>query len=91
MQYPHHIYLDLDVINNNHTPGVSPPYLRCEEVRNTPFLDGDNSEYFCSIVGFTSQQLAIPCRCAYLSLLCRTIRRYPPFVLTLRSINWRRT
>ena len=52
---PHHVYLDLDVIINNHTPGVSPPYLRFEEIRNTPFLDGDNSEYFCSIVRFTIQ------------------------------------
>ena len=34
---PHHVYLDLDVINNNHMPGVSPPYLRYEESRNTPF------------------------------------------------------
>ena len=55
MQDPHHVYLDLDVINNNHTPGVSPPYLRFEEIRNTPFLDGDNSAYFCSIVRLTIQ------------------------------------
>ena len=47
--------LDLDVINNNNTPGASPPYLRCEEIKNTPSLDGDNSEYFCSIVRFTIQ------------------------------------
>ena len=55
MQDPHHVCLDLDIINNNHTPGVSPPYLRFEEIRNTPFLDGDSSEYFCSIVRFTIQ------------------------------------
>ena len=55
MQDPHHVYLDLDVINNNHTPGGSPPYLRFEEIKNMPFLDGDSSEYFCSIVRFTIQ------------------------------------
>ena len=55
MQDPHHVYLDLDVINNNHTPGGSPPYLRFEEIRNMPFLDGDSSEYFCGIVRFTIQ------------------------------------
>ena len=53
MQDPHHVYLDLDVINNNHTPGGSPPYLRFEEIRNMPLLDGDIAEYFCSIVRFT--------------------------------------
>ncbi len=31
------------------------PYLRFEEIRNTPFLDGDSAEYFCSIVRFTIQ------------------------------------
>ena len=55
MQDHHHVYLDLDVINNNHTPGVSPPYLRFEEIMKTLFLDGDSSEYFCSIVRFTIQ------------------------------------
>ena len=55
MQDPHHVYLDLDVINNNHTPGGSPPYLRVEEIKNMHVLDGDNSEYFCSIVRFTMQ------------------------------------
>ena len=39
MQDPDHVYLDLDVINNNHTPGGSPPYLRFEEIRNImPFF-----------------------------------------------------
>ena len=55
MQDPHHIYLDLDVINNNYTQEGPIPYLRFEETRNTPFLEGDNSEYFCSIVRFTIQ------------------------------------
>jgi hypothetical protein len=55
MPDPHHAHLDLDVINNSHTPGASPPYLRLDESRNTPFLDGGNSEYCCSIVRFTIQ------------------------------------
>ena len=55
MQDPQYVYLDIDVISNNHTPGVSPPYLRFNEIRNTPFLDGDSSEYCCSIVRFTIQ------------------------------------
>ncbi|MFM7989119.1 MAG: hypothetical protein ACKPKO_58380, partial [Candidatus Fonsibacter sp.] len=29
--------------------------MRFEKIRNTPFLDGDSSEYFCSIVRFTIQ------------------------------------
>ena len=49
MNDPHHVYLDLDVINNNEDNKVVPT-LRFEEIRNTPFLDGDSSEYFCSIV-----------------------------------------
>ena len=52
MHDPHHVYLDLDVINNDYKHDGSPPYLRFEEIRNTPFLYGDNSEYFCSIVRF---------------------------------------
>ena len=55
MSDPNHIYLDLDVINNNYNQGDQPPYLRFEEIRNTPFLDGDSSDYFCSIVRFTIQ------------------------------------
>lgn len=55
MHDPHHADLDLDVINHDYKHGGSPPYLRFEEMRNTPFLDGDNSEYFCIIVRFTMQ------------------------------------
>jgi len=54
MNDPHHVYLDLDVINNNEDNKVVPT-LRFEEIRNTPFLDGDSSEYFCSIVRFSIQ------------------------------------
>ena len=55
MDDPHHVYLDLDVINNDYKHDGTPPYLRFEEIRNTPFLDGDSSEYFCSIMRFTIQ------------------------------------
>ena len=55
MQDPHHVYLDLDVINNNYTQEGPIPYQRFEETRNTPFLEGDSSEYFCSIVRFSIQ------------------------------------
>ena len=55
VQDPHHVYLDLDVTNNDYTANKTRPYLRFEEIRNTPFLDGDSAEYFCSIVRFTIQ------------------------------------
>ena len=55
LQDPHHVYLDLDVINNDYTTNGTRPYLRFEEIRNTPFLDGDSAEYFYSIVRFTIQ------------------------------------
>ena len=31
------------------------PALRFEETRNTPFLEGDSSKYFCSIIRFSIQ------------------------------------
>ena len=55
MHDPHHVHLDLDVINNEYKHDGPPPYLRFEETKNTPFLDGDSSEYFCSIMRFTIQ------------------------------------
>ena len=55
MSKPIHTYLDLDVLNNNLTSTTVAPQLRFEEIRNTPFLDGDSSEYFCSIVRFSIQ------------------------------------
>ena len=55
MSKPIHDYLDLDVVNNNLNSNTNAPQLRFEENRNTPFLDGDCSEYFCSIVRFSIQ------------------------------------
>ena len=53
-QQPYHVYMDLDAINNNYGAS-SPPQLRLEETRDHPFLEGDSSEYFCSIVRFSIQ------------------------------------
>ena len=46
MSKPIHTYLDLDVVNNNLNSNAVAPQLRFEENRNTPFLEGDSSEYF---------------------------------------------
>ena len=54
-QQPYHIYLDLDVLNNSVASGAKPQQLVFEETRNTPFLDGDASEYFSSIIRFSIQ------------------------------------
>ena len=51
---PYHVYMDLDVINNDYT-STKHPQLRFEETRNTPFLDGDSADYFCSILRFSIQ------------------------------------
>ena len=55
MSAPIHTYLDLDVVNNNLVSETVAPALRFEETRNTPFLEGDTSDYFCSIVRFSIQ------------------------------------
>ena len=52
MHDPHHVYLDLDDINDDYTHDGAPPYLRFAVIRNTPYLDGDCSKYFCSIMRF---------------------------------------
>ena len=54
MNDPYHVYMDLDVINNDYNT-TSKPSLRFEETRNTPFLPGDSADYFCSIVRFNIQ------------------------------------
>ena len=52
---PYHVYLDLDVLNNDFSSGASAHRLEFSETRNTPFLDGDSSNYVCSIVRFSIQ------------------------------------
>ena len=51
---PYHVYMDLDVINNDYTSATA-PQLRFEATRNNPFLDGDSFDYFCCILRFTIQ------------------------------------
>jgi hypothetical protein len=50
-----HVYLNLDIINNDQFSNDDPPVLRFEETRNAPFLDGDSSEYYASIIRFSIQ------------------------------------
>jgi hypothetical protein len=52
---PTHIYVDLDILNNDQTTNDDPPHLRFEETRNAPFIDGDTKDYFCSIIRFSLQ------------------------------------
>ena len=52
---PTHIYVDLDILNNDQTTNDDPPHLRFEETRNAPFVDGDTKDYFCSIIRFSLQ------------------------------------
>lgn len=56
---PYHIYLDLNVINNDNTGIASPPDLVFNEVRNSPILYNP-SEYFLSVVRFTLQTPSLP-------------------------------
>jgi hypothetical protein len=54
MSKPIHSYIDLDVVNNNLTTSSS-PVLTFQDTRNGPFLEGDSSEYLCSIIRFSIQ------------------------------------
>ena len=54
MHDPYHVYLDLDVINNDYE-NKGYPIIRFKETRNNPCLEGDSCEYFCNIGRFTSQ------------------------------------
>jgi hypothetical protein len=49
MTDPTHIYVDLDIVNNDQTTNVNPPQLRFEETRNSPYIDGNSADYYCSI------------------------------------------
>jgi hypothetical protein len=55
MSRPYHIYMDLEVRNDDVHSMSSPPPLSFEETRLQPFLDGDASDYFCTIARFTLQ------------------------------------
>jgi hypothetical protein len=50
-----HIYLDLDVVNNDQLANNDPPPLRFQETRTTPLISGDTNDYYCSILRFSIQ------------------------------------
>jgi hypothetical protein len=47
--------VDLDIVNNDQTTNNDPPQLRFEETRNSPYMEGDSRDYFCSILRFSIQ------------------------------------
>ena len=55
MSRPYHIYMDLEVRNDDVYSMSSPPPLSFEETRLQPFLNGHASDYFCTIARFTLQ------------------------------------
>ncbi len=55
MDGPYHVYMDLDVVDNDYS-STSKPRLRFEETGTTPlFLPGDSADYVCSIARFNIQ------------------------------------
>lgn len=50
---PSHVYMDLNIVNNSADGNEVP--LVFEETRLQPFLDGDSSDYYCTIVRFNIQ------------------------------------
>ena len=55
MSKPFHVYLDLDVLNNDTHPTSTPPQLSFQETRTQPFLDGTADDYFVAIARFSIQ------------------------------------
>ena len=55
MSKPFHVYLDLDVLNNDTNPASNAPQLSFEETRTQPFLDGTAEDYFVAIARFSIQ------------------------------------
>ena len=55
MSKPFHVYLDLDVLNNNTDPTAPAPALSFGETRTQPFLDGTAEDYFVAIARFSIQ------------------------------------
>ena len=53
MSKPFHVYLDLDVLNNDTNPASKAPQLSFEETRTQPFLDGTAEDYFVAIARFS--------------------------------------
>ena len=55
MSFPIHIYVDLDVTNDDLNHTSQPPQLSFEVTRNHPFLEGNASNYFVTISRFSIQ------------------------------------
>ena len=55
MSKPFHVYLDLNVFNNDTNPTSKSPPLYFEETRTQPFLEGTADDYFVAIARFTVQ------------------------------------
>ena len=55
MIFPSHVYVALDVVNNDLTSDISAPALRFEETRPFPYIEGDSADYLCSIIHFSIQ------------------------------------
>ena len=55
MVIPSHVYVDVDVVNNDLTSDISAPALRFQETRDTPYIEGDSADYLCSIIRFSIQ------------------------------------
>ena len=55
MVIPAHVYVHLDVINNDLTSDINTPALRFQETRTSPYIEGDSADYLCSIIRFSIQ------------------------------------
>ena len=55
MVIPSHMYVDLDVVNNDLTSNINAPALKFEETRTSPYIEGDSADSLCSIIRFSIQ------------------------------------
>ena len=55
MVIPSHVYVDLDVVNNDLTIDISALALKFEETRTSQYIEGDSADYLCSIIRFCIQ------------------------------------
>ena len=65
MSDPNHIYLDLDVINNNYNQSGPPPYLRFEEIKNTPFFGRRQRGILLQHSAIHNSKRATPYQCSF--------------------------
>ena len=55
MSSPIHVYVDMDITNDDTNPTSRPPQLNFEVTRNHPFLEGNSGNYFVTISRFNIQ------------------------------------